>query len=112
MMLSPSYKKWQINKQTGAFPSSMNWQQSEIIDLDAKQIKVLSVKSKNIYLPELIFDFSLNNNSGLRPQIQNADKLINSRIISAQDIEKEGGRIFLPGDENNFCLKLKIKGCK
>ncbi|MBU1044828.1 MAG: radical SAM protein [Candidatus Omnitrophica bacterium] len=112
IMISPLYKKWQINKESGKFPSSMNWQQAEINSTDAKQIKVMSVKTGNTDLPELFFDFSENSDLELRPQIQNADKLINSRIISAQNIEADSGRIFLPGDVNNFCLKLNIKGSK
>lgn len=112
IMLSPIYKKWQIQNQTGKFPSAMNWQQAEIKDINTKQIKVLAVKAKNTNLPELVFDFSANENQNISPQIQNADKLINARIISAQNIEAQGGRVFLPNQVNDCCLNIKIKGSK
>jgi anaerobic magnesium-protoporphyrin IX monomethyl ester cyclase len=112
IMLCPDYKKWMIGDETGRFSNLRDWQQAEIKNLNAKQIKILGVKTKKSELPELIFDFFADNQAGLRPQVQNADKLINARIISAQNIEINNPRIFLPGDAQDFCLKLNLKGSK
>jgi len=107
IMIPTSYKHWLIGDEKGKFSTSMDWQQAKIKNLNAKTIMVKGVNHKGHRLPGICFDFC-QENGNIRPQLQNSDKIINARIVSASRIESNGGKVFLPGEYKIFNGKILV----
>jgi len=108
IMIPTTYKYWAIGDEKGKFSTSMNWQEAKINNLDARAIEVEGINYKGYQFPGMCFDFCQENGS-IRPQLQNSDKIINARIISASRIESDGGKIFLPGEYKIFNGKILVR---
>jgi len=108
IMLPVVYKRWKTSKEEGKFPMAMSWNEAKLKYSDIQKIKMSKVKNNGYYLPEIEFTFS-DNNQKLIPQIQNSDKQINARIISARAVFGQEGRKFLPGEYKWSIAKIKVE---
>ena len=107
IMLSPVYARWNTTKERGKFPLSMSWKEAKIKNFQVKHVGVQGVKNNGCRMPGISFDFSATCGQ-IKPQVQNSDKIINSRVISARRIEENGGKVFLPGSYEYFSAKIDI----
>ncbi len=108
IMLSSLYGKWNTLKEKGGYPLSMNWSEVDLSEKNAQSVCVEKVKVKDVYLPQMCFDFS-ESEPARKLQLQNSDKIINARIISAVCVEADNGKVFLPGEYKYFSGKITIK---
>ncbi|MFH2136941.1 MAG: radical SAM protein [Candidatus Omnitrophota bacterium] len=108
IMLSSDYRKWQTQKEQGKFPLLSFWNEADINDLSVKNVGVARSKGKGGFRPGIDLNFS-DMSGDTRPQIQNADKSINARIISARCVENNGGKVFLPGEYKIFSGEIVIR---
>jgi len=107
LMLSPIYNRWKVENEEGKFPFSMNWNQASLKNTLAKQVSISSNGFKQSGLPQIKMDFT--KSDGLvQPQIQNSNKIINARIISARRKELNGYKVFLPGNYEYFSAQINI----
>ncbi|RKY35233.1 MAG: hypothetical protein DRP78_05635, partial [Candidatus Omnitrophota bacterium] len=97
LTLDPVYKKWAIDLLKGSFPTSFNWQEIKLKQTKSKIINISAISKKHFF-PRISFDFS-SQQGNTQPQLQNLDKAINARIISARCIADNQKKIFLPGEE-------------
>ena len=109
IMLSPGYMKWNTPNERGRFPLSMSWKEAKIKDDKVKLIGVFGAKNNGKSMPDINFDFSLTSGQ-LKPQVQNTDKIINARVISAKRTEENSAKVFLPGNYECFSAKINIGG--
>ena len=107
IMLSPVYVRWNTAKERGKFPSTMSWTEANIKNFQVKQVGVLGIKNNANKMPGISFDFNQTQGQ-IKPQVQNSDKIINARIISARCTEENGGKVFLPGNYECFSAKIDI----
>lgn len=107
IMLSPAYRKWNTGEERGKFPTAVAWEEVELKNLNTQVITAENAKFKGCHLPAVRFDFSKNKESFV-PQIQNSDRAINARIISARFNISNGAKVFLPGEYSDFFAKLII----
>jgi len=103
IMLSTEYNRWNVSEEKGRFPLAMSWEEINIKNIETKSIEVKGDQQ----LPDICFDFS-NSQGVLKPQVQNSDKIINARVISAIRIESSESRTFLPGEYDHFSVKIDI----
>jgi radical SAM superfamily enzyme YgiQ (UPF0313 family)/MoaA/NifB/PqqE/SkfB family radical SAM enzyme/LEA14-like dessication related protein len=107
VMLNPTYVKWKTPKENGRFPISMSWNEAKIKNAEVRRIGVRQVKNNGSKLPDIILDFSKNPGK-IRPQLQNSDKIINARVISAARQEENCGKVFLPGKYEYFNIEIGV----
>lgn len=107
IMLSLEYAKWNTNEERGKFSAVMSWKEVNIKNLQVKQVGVQCVKNNGHIMPDISFDFTCTP-GGVKPQVQNSDKIINARVISALCTEQNGGKVFLPGSYECFSTKINI----
>ena len=105
IMLSPAYARWNTNKEQGKFPLAMSWKEVNIKNSQVNVVGVQGVKNNGSKMPAISLDFSTTPKQ-LKPQVQNSDKIINARVISARCIEENGGTVFLPGSYEYFSAEI------
>ncbi|MBU0634757.1 MAG: radical SAM protein [Candidatus Omnitrophica bacterium] len=109
IMLSPAYKKWRVGEEKGKFLSAMDWEDSKIHNSTTKSVCIEKIKYKEGYLPHICFNFK-KEPGDIYPQIQNSDRIIDSRIISARRVEENRAKIFLPGEYRFFSGEIIVEG--
>lgn len=107
IMLSSDYDRWNTFEEVGKFPSRMTWEEVKIKNCQAKYVGARAVKNNGRGKPGISFDFS-HSQGQIKPQVQNTDKIINARVISAKRIEENCGKVFLPGSYEYFSAKITI----
>ncbi|MFH1092576.1 MAG: radical SAM protein [Candidatus Omnitrophota bacterium] len=107
IMLSPVYDRWNTTEERGKFPLAMSWNEANIKNSQVKCVCVRGAKNEGQIMPGISFDFS-STQGQIKPQIQNSDKIINARVISAKRTEENGGKVFLPGSCDYFCAKINV----
>ncbi len=107
IMLSPVYTRWSTTEERGRFPLSMSWKEANIKNSQVKRVGVQGVKNNGRRMPGINFDFSPTQGQ-VKPQVQNSDKIINARVISARRTEENGGKVFLPGNYEYFSARIDI----
>ena len=108
IMLPTGYRHWAVGAEKGKFSSTMNWQEIKVNNRDNKAITVQGTKYNGKTLPEICFKFC-QENGNVRVQLQNSDKIINARIISASRTESNGGKVFLPGEYKFFSGEILVR---
>jgi len=107
MMLVPEYDQCQVGESRYFFPSAMQWDEIDLGSIDSKEIEVFPPSTKRGKLPVITFDFSCSSKEH-KAQIQNSDKLINARIISARQVFESANKVYAPGKYQWSCVKIKV----
>ncbi|MBI4846198.1 MAG: radical SAM protein [Candidatus Omnitrophica bacterium] len=107
IILNSRYKKWIAGDDLGFFPREMSWNEVQIPGKAVKNIGVQSVKDKDWKFPSVQIIF-LEKQEGVKPQLQNAGKKINARLLSVRKASEDGETIYLPGEHDIFSLQIKV----
>ncbi|MDD5747255.1 MAG: SPASM domain-containing protein, partial [Candidatus Omnitrophica bacterium] len=112
VMLPAGYKHWSAGNQRGKFSALMAWNDMSLADATVRRIGVPGIQLKGRPVPGVCLDFSESGADTVMPQIQNSDKNINARVLSACRRVPETAAVMVPGTYPVFSGKIIISADK